>query len=115
MIEIKLEPGAKPGHGGDAAGLGKISPEIAEARGIPMGIDCISPAAHSTFSTPIGLMRFVGQLRELSGGKPVGFKLCIGHRREFMSMVKAMLQTGIVPDFMVDGARRNGAPPRWSS
>ncbi|WP_246514362.1 FMN-binding glutamate synthase family protein [Neoroseomonas soli] len=70
-----------------------------------MGIDCVSPAAHGTFSTPVGLMRFIAELRELSGGKPVGFKLCIGHRREFMSMVKAMLKTGIVPDFIVvDGA-----------
>ncbi|MBD9374513.1 FMN-binding glutamate synthase family protein [Rhizobium sp. ARZ01] len=112
MIEIKLSQGAKPGHGGMLP-ASKISPEIAEARGIPMGIDCTSPAAHSTFSTPIGLMQFVGQLRELSGGKPVGFKLCIGHRREFMSMVKAMLKTGIVPDFIVvDGAEGGtGAAP----
>ncbi|MET3662415.1 FMN-binding glutamate synthase family protein [Aquamicrobium ahrensii] len=112
MIEIKLSQGAKPGHGGMLP-ASKISPEIAEARGIPMGVDCISPAAHGTFSTPVGLMRFVGQLRELSGGKPVGFKLCIGHRREFMSMVKAMLKTGIVPDFIVvDGAEGGtGAAP----
>lgn len=112
MIEIKLSQGAKPGHGGMLP-ASKISPEIAEARGIPMGIDCVSPAAHSTFSTPIGLMEFVEQLRVLSGGKPVGFKLCIGHRREFMSMVKAMLNTGIVPDFIVvDGAEGGtGAAP----
>ena len=112
MIEIKLSQGAKPGHGGMLP-ASKISPEIAEARGIPMGVDCISPAAHSTFSTPLGLMAFVGQLRELSCGKPVGFKLCIGHRREFMSMVKAMSQTGIVPDFIVvDGAEGGtGAAP----
>jgi glutamate synthase domain-containing protein 2 len=112
MIEIKLSQGAKPGHGGMLP-ASKISPEIAEARGIPMGIDCVSPAAHSTFSTPIGLMKFIGQLRELSGGKPVGFKLCIGHRREFMSMVKAMLQTQILPDFIVvDGAEGGtGAAP----
>ena len=112
MIEVKLSQGAKPGHGGMLPAP-KITREIAEARGIPMGIDCISPAAHSTFSTPIGLMEFIGQLRELSGGKPVGFKLCIGHRREFMSMVKAMLQTGIIPDFIViDGAEGGtGAAP----
>ncbi|WP_159952350.1 FMN-binding glutamate synthase family protein [Rhizobium sp. 18065] len=112
MIEIKLSQGAKPGHGGMLP-ASKISAEIAEARGIPMGVDCTSPAAHSTFSTPIGLMEFVGQLRELSGGKPVGFKLCIGHRREFMSMVKAMLLTGIFPDFIVvDGAEGGtGAAP----
>ena len=90
MIEIKLSQGAKPGHGGMLP-ASKISPEIAEARGIAMGVDCLSPVAHSTFSTPAGLMQFVGELRELSGGKPVGFKLCIGHRREFMSMVKACL------------------------
>ncbi len=112
MIEIKLSQGAKPGHGGMLP-ASKISPEIAEARGIPMGVDCVSPAAHGTFSTPIGLMQFVRQLRELSGGKPVGIKLCIGHRREFMSMVKAMLKTGITPDFIVvDGAEGGtGAAP----
>lgn len=112
MIEIKLSQGAKPGHGGMLP-ASKISPEIAEARGIPMGIDCVSPAAHGTFSTPLGLMEFVGRLRELSGGKPVGFKLCIGHRREFMGMVKAMLKTGILPDFIVvDGAEGGtGAAP----
>lgn len=112
MIEIKLSQGAKPGHGGMLP-ASKISTEIAEARGIPMGIDCVSPPAHSTFSTPIGLMEFVGRLRELSGGKPIGFKLCIGHRREFLSIVKAMLATGILPDFIViDGAEGGtGAAP----
>ncbi len=112
MIEIKLSQGAKPGHGGMLP-ASKISPEIAEARGIAMGVDCVSPAAHSTFSTPIGLMKFIDQLRTLSDGKPVGFKLCIGHRREFMSMVKAMLETGIMPDFIVvDGAEGGtGAAP----
>ncbi|AUM74141.1 FMN-binding glutamate synthase family protein [Paracoccus jeotgali] len=112
MVEIKLSQGAKPGHGGMLPAA-KISAEIAEARGIPMGVDCISPPAHSTFSTPIGLMQFIKQLRDLSGGKPVGFKLCIGHRREFLSMVKAMLETGIRPDFIViDGAEGGtGAAP----
>ena len=112
MIEIKLSQGAKPGHGGMLP-ASKISPEIAEARGIPMGVDCISPPAHSTFSTPVGLMEFVARLRELSGGKPVGIKLCIGHRREFLGMVKAMLKTGIKPDFIViDGAEGGtGAAP----
>lgn len=112
MIEIKLSQGAKPGHGGMLP-ASKISPEIAEARDIPMGIDCVSPPAHSTFSTPVGLMEFIAKLRELSGGKPVGFKLCIGHRREFLSMVKAMLKTGIKPDFIViDGAEGGtGAAP----
>ena len=107
MIEVKLSQGAKPGHGGMLP-ASKISKEIAEARGIPMGIDCISPAAHSTFSTPTGLMQFIGQLRELSGGKPVGFKLCIGHRREFLGMVKAMLKTGIIPDFIVVDGKEGG-------
>lgn len=112
MVEVKLSQGAKPGHGGMLP-ASKISPEIAEARGVPMGVDCISPAAHSTFSTPVGLMQFVARLRELSGGKPVGIKLCIGHRREFLGMVKAMLKTGIKPDFIViDGAEGGtGAAP----
>lgn len=112
MIELKLSQGAKPGHGGMLP-ASKITREIAEARGIPMGVDCVSPAAHSTFSSPISLMEFIGELRVLSGGKPVGFKLCIGHRREFMSMVKAMLKTGIIPDFIVvDGAEGGtGAAP----
>lgn len=112
MIELKLSQGAKPGHGGMLP-ASKITPEIAEARGIPMGEDCVSPAAHSAFSTPIELMEFLGRLRDLSGGKPVGFKLCIGHRREFMCMVKAMLETQIIPDFIVvDGAEGGtGAAP----
>ena len=113
MIEIKLSQGAKPGHGG-VLPAAKISPEIAEARGIPMDRDCISPPSHSAFSTPIELCHFIAQLRELSGGKPVGFKLCIGHRREFMCAVKAMLETGITPDFIViDGAEGGtGAAPQ---
>jgi glutamate synthase domain-containing protein 2 len=112
MIELKLSQGAKPGHGGMLPSS-KITPEIAEARGVPMGSDCVSPAAHSAFHTPIEMMQFLQQLRDLSGGKPVGFKLCIGHRREFMCMVKAMLETGIVPDFIVvDGAEGGtGAAP----
>ncbi|KGJ05376.1 Glutamate synthase domain-containing protein 2 [Paracoccus halophilus] len=107
MIEIKLSQGAKPGHGGMLP-AGKISPEIAEARGIPMGVDCISPPSHSTFSTPVGLMEFIAQLRDLSDGKPIGFKLCIGHRREFMCIVKAMLKTGITPDFIVVDGKEGG-------
>ncbi len=112
MIELKLSQGAKPGHGGLLPAR-KISPEIAEARGVPMGIDCVSPASHSAFSTPVEMMHFLAKLRDLSGGKPVGFKLCIGHQREFMCMVKAMLETGIVPDFIVvDGAEGGtGAAP----
>lgn len=112
MIEVKLSQGAKPGHGGMLPAA-KITPEIAEARGVPMGQDCVSPAAHPAFSTPVEMMTFLGKLRDLSGGKPVGFKLCIGHRREFMCMVKAMLHTGIVPDFIVvDGSEGGtGAAP----
>ena len=78
MIEIKLSQGAKPGHGG-VLPAAKVTPEIAAARGVPLGVDCISPARHSAFSTPIELMHFIAKLRELSGHKPVGFKLCIGH------------------------------------
>ncbi|WP_033068516.1 FMN-binding glutamate synthase family protein [Thalassospira australica] len=107
MIEVKLSQGAKPGHGGMLPAA-KITAEIAEARGIPMGQDCVSPSAHSAFSTPIGLMEFIGKLRDLSGGKPVGFKLCIGHRREFMSIIKAMLKTGITPDFIVVDGKEGG-------
>ncbi|GFE49499.1 FMN-binding glutamate synthase family protein [Roseobacter cerasinus] len=117
MIELKLSQGAKPGHGGMLP-ASKISAEIAEARGIPMGVDCVSPAAHSAFSTPLEMMQFIGRLRDLSGGKPVGFKLCIGHRREFMCMVKAMLETGITPDFIVVDGTEGGtgaAPVEFSN
>ena len=107
MIELKLSQGAKPGHGGMLP-ASKISPEIAEARGIPMGQDCISPASHPEFSTPMELVHFLGRLRELSDGKPVGLKLCIGHRREFMCIVKAMLDTDIVPDFIVIDGKEGG-------
>lgn len=107
MIELKLSQGAKPGHGG-VLPAAKVSPEIAEARGVPMGVDCVSPALHSAFSTPLEMMRFIGQLRELSGGKPTGFKLCVGHRREFMCIVRAMLETGITPDFIVVDGKEGG-------
>ena len=107
MIEIKLSQGAKPGHGGVLPGA-KVSPEIAAARGVPIGRDCISPARHSAFSTPVEMMRFIAQLSELSGGKPVGFKLCIGLRTEFMALCKAMLKTGITPDFMVIDGKEGG-------
>jgi len=90
VIEIKLSQGAKPGHGGVLPGP-KVSAEIAAARGVPQGVDCVSPARHPAFSTPVEMMHFVAQLRELSGGKPVGFKLCIGHPWEFMAICKAML------------------------
>ena len=78
MIERKLSQGAKPGHVGVLPGP-KVTPEIAEARGVSAWEDCVSPAAHSAFSTPMEMMHFIARLRSLSGGKPVGFKLCIGH------------------------------------
>jgi len=112
MIELKLSQGAKPGHGGMLPGP-KVTPEIAAARGIPVGVDCVSPASHSAFSTPVEMMQFIDKLRTLSGGKPTGFKLCIGHPWEWFAMVKAMLVTGITPDFIVvDGAEGGtGAAP----
>ncbi|NOX57856.1 MAG: FMN-binding glutamate synthase family protein [Planctomycetes bacterium] len=112
MIEIKLSQGAKPGHGGILPGA-KVTPQIAEIRGVPVGEDVISPPAHSAFSTPSELLEFVVKLRELSGGKPVGFKLCIGRRREFLSICKAMAANRSVPDFItVDGAEGGtGAAP----
>ena len=112
MIEIKLSQGAKPGHGGVLPGA-KVTPEIAEARGVPVGVTCVSPAAHSAFATSIEMMHFIARLRELSGGKPTGFKLCIGHAWEWFAIVRAMLETGITPDFIVvDGAEGGtGAAP----
>jgi glutamate synthase domain-containing protein 2 len=94
MVEIKLSQGAKPGHGGVLPGP-KVTIEIADARGVPVGVDCVSPASHSAFSTPVEMMHFIQKLRELSGGKPTGFKLCIGHPWEWFALVKAMLSTGI--------------------
>jgi len=112
MIEVKLSQGAKPGHGGVLPGA-KVTPEIAEARGVPVGTDCISPASHSAFSNPIGLLQFVERLRKLSGGKPTGFKLAIGHPWEWFGIVKAMVETGITPDFIVvdGGEGGTGAAP----
>jgi glutamate synthase domain-containing protein 2 len=112
MIEVKISQGAKPGHGG-LLPANKISEEIAKIRGIPVGQDCLSPPTHSSFSTPIELLEFIQSLRELSGGMPVGFKLCLGLRKEFMSIVKAMLSTKITPDFItIDGAEGGtGAAP----
>ena len=112
LFEIKLSQGAKPGHGG-VLPAAKVTPEISQTRGVPMGQDCISPASHSAFSTPLEMMAFIEQLRALSGGKPVGFKFCLGHPWEFMAIVKAMLETGVTPDFIVvDGAEGGtGAAP----
>ena len=112
MIEIKLSQGAKPGHGGVLPGA-KVTREIAEARGVRIGQDCISPAAHPAFSTPIGLIDFISELRRLSGGKPVGFKLCIGEKSEFLAICKAMIEKNVTPDFIVvDGTEGGtGAAP----
>lgn len=112
MIEVKISQGAKPGHGGILPAA-KITKEIAEIRGVVMGKDVNSPPAHTAFTTPIGLLEFVTRLRELSGGKPVGFKLCIGKRREFLAVCKAMLETGLLPDFItIDGGEGGtGAAP----
>ncbi len=112
MVEIKLSQGAKPGHGGVLPGS-KVTEEIAEARGVMAGQDCVSPASHSSFNTPLELMTFIQQLRTLSEGKPIGFKLCIGHPWEWFAIVKAMLETNIQPDFIVvDGAEGGtGAAP----
>jgi glutamate synthase domain-containing protein 2 len=112
MIEIKLSQGAKPAHGGVLPGV-KVTEEIAEARNIEIGKDCISPPAHSAFSTPLELIEFVQTLKELSGGKPVGFKLCLGLRSDFMAICKAMLKLKSYPDFIVvDGSEGGtGAAP----
>jgi glutamate synthase domain-containing protein 2 len=112
LIEVKLSQGAKPGHGGVLPAV-KVSPEIAVTRGVPMGQDCVSPAAHSAFSTPLGLLEFVARLREKSGGKPTGFKLAIGHPWEWFGIAKAMQTSGILPDFIVvdGGEGGTGAAP----
>ena len=107
MIELKLSQGAKPGHGGVLPGA-KVTPEIAAARGVPVGRDCISPSRHNEFSTPIELLQFVDRLRRLSGGKPAGFKLCIGHPWEWFAICKAMLETGLTPDFIVVDGKEGG-------
>lgn len=112
MIEIKLSQGAKPGHGGVLPGA-KVSEEIARTRGVPVGKDCISPAAHTAFSTPLELLDFAEKLRSLSGGKPVGIKLCVGQPHEIFALMKAMLQSEIKLDFIVvdGGEGGTGAAP----
>lgn len=112
MIEVKISQGAKPGHGGILPAV-KLTHEIAQIRGVPLGQDVISPAAHSAFNTPQELLQFMAKLRDLSGGKPVGFKLCIGNKREFLSICKAMIETNITPDFItIDGSEGGtGAAP----
>ncbi|XOV89604.1 MAG: FMN-binding glutamate synthase family protein [Pseudomonadota bacterium] len=112
MIEIKLSQGAKPGHGGILP-ASKNTPEIAAIRVVPVGTDVISPSTHPEFNSPIELLQFVQRLRDLCDAKPVGFKLCIGRRSEFLGICKAMLETGILPDFItVDGGEGGtGAAP----
>jgi len=113
MIEIKLSQGAKPGHGGMLPGS-KVNEEVAKIRAVEIGKDVNSPPTHSAFSTPKGLIQFVQKLRDLSGGKPVGFKLCIGKKIEFFALCKAMMELDTYPDFItVDGAEGGtGAAPR---
>ena len=112
MIEIKLSQGAKPGHGGILPAK-KATPEIAKIRNIEPFKDVLSPPYHKAFNTPVGLMNFIKECRDLSGGKPIGIKLCIGHKREFISLCKAMLETGVKPDFIsIDGGEGGtGAAP----
>jgi len=107
MVELKMSQGAKPGHGG-VLPAPKVSVEISLTRGVPTGQDCISPSRHSAFSTPIEMMQFIGEMRRLSGGKPAGFKLCVGHEWEFLAICKAMLETGIHPDFIVVDGKEGG-------
>lgn len=112
MIELKLSQGAKPGHGGILPGS-KVTPELAQIRRVKVGETVLSPPSHSSFSDPKGLLEFIEELRTLSGGKPTGFKLCVGKRREFLAICKAMLEFGILPDFIaVDGGEGGtGAAP----
>jgi len=112
MIELKLSQGAKPSHGGVLPGA-KVTEEIAEIRLVEAGKTVNSPAMHPEFETPKGLLQFVERLRKLSGGKPTGFKLCLGKKVEFMAIIKAILETNIVPDFItIDGAEGGtGAAP----
>jgi glutamate synthase domain-containing protein 2 len=117
MIEVKLSQGAKPAHGGILPAA-KVTPEIAEVRKVKMGHDILSPIAHTAFNTPIEMLEFIQKLRELSGGKPVGFKICIGQHHEFLAICKAILKTGIIPDFVtVDGGEggTGAAPPEYSN
>ncbi len=112
MTEIKLSQGAKPGHGG-LLPAAKVTEEIARIRGVPAHQDCLSPRGHSAFSTPIELLEFAARMRDLSGGKPVGIKLCVGQPHEPFALVKAMLETGIRPEFIVvdGGEGGTGAAP----
>ncbi len=112
MTEIKLSQGAKPGHGGVLPGR-KVTAEIAQARKVRAGEDCVSPRAHSAFSTPVEMLEFAASMRELSGGKPVGIKLCVGQIHEVLAIMKAMIKSGILVDFIVvdGGEGGTGAAP----
>lgn len=117
MIELKVSQGAKPGHGGILPAA-KLTPEIAAIRGVSLGQDVMSPPSHSAFQTPIEMLKFLQRMRDLSEGKPVGFKICIGKRREFLAICKAMDVTGILPDFIaIDGGEggTGAAPPEFSN
>jgi glutamate synthase domain-containing protein 2 len=107
MVELKISQGAKPGHGG-VLPAAKVSEEISKIRGVAMGEDCISPSTHRAFSTPLEMMAFIGEMRRLSGGKPAGFKLCVGHPWEFLAICKAMIESGIYPDFIVVDGNEGG-------
>lgn len=111
-LSLKLSQGAKPGIGG-VLPAGKVTAEIAQARGVPQGEKCVSPASHKVFSTPRELVLFMARMRTLGQGKPVGFKLCVGARSEFLGICKAMAAEGITPDFIiVDGSEGGtGAAP----
>jgi len=112
MVSLKLSQGAKPGIGGVLPG-GKVTQEIADARSVPKGQTCVSPPSHKVFSTPRELIQFIAQMRELAGGKPAGFKLCVGTRHELLAICKAMVAEGTTPDFIiVDGSEGGtGAAP----
>lgn len=111
-VSLKLSQGAKPGIGG-VLPADKVTPEIAETRGVPAGVKCVSPAQHSAFLTPLELIEFIAQMRSLAGGKPAGFKLCVTSRRDVLAMCKAMIEAGTAPDFIiVDGSEGGtGAAP----
>ncbi|HEY9048195.1 MAG TPA: FMN-binding glutamate synthase family protein [Ohtaekwangia sp.] len=117
MIELKLSQGAKPGHGGILPAK-KNTPEIAAIRNVKPGTTVFSPPFHSAFKTPREMVLFIKQLRDLSGGKPVGFKLCLGRKSEFISICKAMVELDTYPDFItVDGGEggTGAAPPEFSN
>jgi glutamate synthase domain-containing protein 2 len=117
MIEIKLSQGAKPGHGGILPAK-KNTPEVAAIRLVKPGTTVFSPPFHSAFSKPKEMILFIQKLRELSGGKPVGFKLCVGRKSEFISVCKAMVELDLYPDFItVDGGEggTGAAPPEFSN